>query len=122
MATYVMLIEARGAVSAGILYSNVEGAKQQADTIALFKGKVVAQYIVLGRYDEVLIVDFPDDESALAFNLRLNAEGAYGESMRAFLPEEVKRATEYVQIIDSANESHEQSEDVSRKGENDEQT
>ncbi len=120
MPTYIMLIEAQGLASAGILYSNVEGAKQQEDTIALFGGKVIKQYTVLGRYDEVLIVDFKDDEGALAFNLRLNAEGAYGESMRAFTPEEVKKATEYAQKLDSANESQEQGENASGKGENNE--
>ncbi|MDQ3705350.1 MAG: GYD domain-containing protein [Chloroflexota bacterium] len=108
MALYVVLIRAPGSGSGLMLYSHVLGAEQQKDAIKILGGEVIGQYAVLGQYDEVLIVDFPDSETALAFNLLSNSEGLYAESMRAFRPEDVAKAKERADLLFPPHESDEE--------------
>lgn len=38
-------------------------------------GKVIAEYVVIGQYDRVAIIEYPNDEAMLAHLLRIGAGG-----------------------------------------------
>lgn len=55
----------------------------------LMGGRMLGFYVVMGPYDVIAITDGPDDETAAAFSLVLNALGnVQTETLRAFTPEE----------------------------------
>jgi uncharacterized protein with GYD domain len=55
-------------------------------------GKLVAFYLTMGRYDAVLISEFPNDETAAQAALATGAQGnVRTESLRAFTEEEFKK-------------------------------
>lgn len=55
------------------------------DLIESLGGQVREFFVVMGRYDGVLVADFPDDETAAAAVLSLGASGnVTTETLRAF--------------------------------------
>lgn len=92
MPTYVILQKAADYGSAGIIAGPSSGAERQAAAVSALGGTVMNQFAVLGQYDVVLVADFPDDETVLAFSLRAQEEGFYTHAMRAFTPHEADSA------------------------------
>jgi uncharacterized protein with GYD domain len=91
MPTYVLLIKwtEAGAAAAKNTLNRVESARTTAQNHG---GRVVAQYWTQGAYDEVRIVEFPDDESMAAVALYIGSRGfVRTETLRAFTEEEMQR-------------------------------
>ena len=60
------------------------------------KGKINAWYLTMGKYDAVLISEFPDDEAAARFMLSTGAMGNVStQTLKAFTE------TEYRKIVAS---------------------
>ncbi|NLX49402.1 MAG: GYD domain-containing protein [Methanospirillum sp.] len=56
-------------------------------------GQLLARYYTWGRYDFILIVDFPSEEALARVMMEINRLGALStETMTALLPEQVYRA------------------------------
>jgi uncharacterized protein with GYD domain len=55
-------------------------------------GKILNVFWTVGQYDIVIVSEFPDDETATAFLLKLGAEGnARTESLRAYNADEMSK-------------------------------
>jgi uncharacterized protein with GYD domain len=55
-------------------------------------GRVIGTYVTQGRYDIVLITEFPNEEAATATLLAIGSAGTVRtETLRAFTPEEMDR-------------------------------
>jgi uncharacterized protein with GYD domain len=88
MATYIMLFRftRRGIENIKESPSRVEAAKKVLRDMG---GEVKAFYMVLGRYDTVLIVEVPDDETVAKIALHLGRLGnVRTETLRAFTENE----------------------------------
>jgi len=60
------------------------------------KGKITAWYLTMGKYDAVIISEFPDDASAARFMLSTGAMGnVTTQTLKAFTE------TEYRKIVES---------------------
>lgn len=92
MQRYLLLMRASEEGALGILNSGSSGAAGQCEAIKALGGKVVEQYVVIGQYDLVVVVDVPDEATALAISLSANIGGLYTEAMRAYQPSEVDAA------------------------------
>lgn len=92
MPTYVLLgnFTDQGAKSIG---GTVERSRQVRSQIEARGGKVRAVYWTMGPYDLTVLVDFPDDETALARLFQFVAAGnVRTTTMRAFSESEVEAA------------------------------
>ena len=89
---YVILFKANDRASLQMLGTGAEGAGEQRRVIRHYGGKVKTQAAVLGRYDAVLVVDFPSQEACLAYCLSANAAGSYAEPMPILPPDAVDAA------------------------------
>jgi len=92
MATYVMLLK-MGAGGAGVDDEPIteaisEGAPEANKMLESFGGKVIENYMTMGQYDFISIVEFPDDESCARAALKTREFGASTETMRAFTESE----------------------------------
>lgn len=68
--------------------SRVQAARQAAKQLG---GEIKAFYLVMGRYDWVVILEAPSDESVARFLLGLGAQGnARTETLRAFTEDEFR--------------------------------
>jgi uncharacterized protein with GYD domain len=96
MPTYVILLRnsERGALQ--MIGTGAAGAKEQGVAVEAYGGSVRCQYALSGRYDTLLVIDFPDEVSCFAFGQAATYGGQYAETMRAFTPEEVQAAHEKV--------------------------
>jgi uncharacterized protein with GYD domain len=92
MPTYVLLQRAEPDAASGILRSHGLGAARQRKAIRALGGRVLAQYAVSGRYDALLILELPDEETSLAVALQLEGEGFYTEVLQAFSPKQVQES------------------------------
>jgi uncharacterized protein with GYD domain len=73
----------------------LDRAQTAQDAIAAAGGSLRDIYYTIGPHDIVVIADFPDDESATAFLLKLGAQGnVRTTSMRAFSRDEMGRILE----------------------------
>jgi uncharacterized protein with GYD domain len=73
----------------------LDRAQGAQDAIAALGGSMREIYYTLGAYDIVVIADFPDDETATAFLLKLGALGnVRSTTMRAFSRDEMARVLE----------------------------
>jgi uncharacterized protein with GYD domain len=84
MPTYVTLIRLtqKGVENAKRGPERLEAAKR---AYAAMGAKIKAFYLLLGRYDAIVISDAPDDETATKLALSLGAMGyVRSETMRAF--------------------------------------
>lgn len=86
MPTYVHLAEytEEGVTNIG------EHDPQPEDVIAsLGAGEVKELYLTLGQYDVVAVTEFPDDETATQFSIRMSQGGhSKAETLRAFTEDE----------------------------------
>lgn len=66
-------------------------AAQAADRAAELGGKIVGNYVTMGRFDQVAVVEAPDDETVAKMALRIAGGGnAITETLRAFTMDEVR--------------------------------
>jgi uncharacterized protein with GYD domain len=73
----------------------LDRAQTAQDAIAAAGGSLRDIYYTIGPHDIVVIADFPDDESATAFLLKLGGQGnVRTTSMRAFSRDEMGRILE----------------------------
>ena len=75
-----------------------EGGTKRRETVAQviegMGGKLESFYYAFGDYDVIGIADMPDNVSAVAFSLMINASGAIqGKSTVLLTPEEIDQAT-----------------------------
>lgn len=71
----------------------LDAAKKAAEDL---KGKMHAWYLTMGKYDAVIISEFPDDEAAARFMLSTGSLGNVStQTLRAFTE------TEYRKIVGS---------------------
>lgn len=84
MPTYISLIEY---TATGIEHieegpERLDRAKELAES---FGGEILDFYLTFGRYDGVLVSEFPDDEAFAAYALKVASEGAVStETLKAF--------------------------------------
>ena len=63
--------------------------QRAVERIEQLGGRAIGTWLTQGRYDVVLVVDFPDEASASAFALGTGMAGRLTtETMRAYTPEE----------------------------------
>lgn len=92
MAKHVLLMKATNIASLNILVRGADGLRAQKEAIEALGGLVVAQFVVTGDYDLVLIVDLPNDASVLALSLASNMGGLYVDALKAYEPSDVDGA------------------------------
>lgn len=75
MATYIMLssLTSQGAQT---IKKNPERIKQVNKEIEKMGGKIVSQYVVLGQYDFITILEAPDNETVTRISLEISARGS----------------------------------------------
>lgn len=105
METYVLLMRADRGASLGVLASGEAGAAQQKEAVVSLGGNVVKQWAVAGRFDIVLVAEFPNAQAMLGFSLLQNGAGLYCEALPAFEPSTVSAVSSLVEaMLDPANE------------------
>lgn len=91
MATDISLLKypQKGAESIKQVPARIEAARQAAKTV----GADIKQiYLVMGRYDVVVVSEAPDDETAAKLALATGMQGnVQSETLRAFSESEFKR-------------------------------
>lgn len=69
--------------------ARLDAAKQSAEKAG---GKIHAWYLTMGRYDAVLVSEFPNDETAAKFTLSVGALGnVTTETLKAFTEAEYRK-------------------------------
>lgn len=69
--------------------SRLDAARKAAEGV---KGKIHSWYLTMGKYDAVLISEFPDDEAAARFLLSTGALGNVStQTMKAFTEPEYRK-------------------------------
>lgn len=69
--------------------ARLDAAKKAAEAA---KGKIHAWYLTMGKYDAVLVSEFPNDEAAAAFLLSAGALGSVTtETLKAFTEPEYRK-------------------------------
>ncbi len=70
----------------------LDAAKKAAEAA---KGKITAWYLTMGKYDAVIISEFPDDESAARFLLSTGSLGnVTTQTLKAFSESEYRKIVE----------------------------
>jgi uncharacterized protein with GYD domain len=95
MPHYVSLVRytQQGAAKIKESPKRLDAAKQAAQTVG---GKLDAWYLTMGKYDAVIISEFPDDEAAARFMLSVGSLGnVTTQTLKAF------NEAEYRKIIGS---------------------
>jgi uncharacterized protein with GYD domain len=95
MPLYVTLLRytQQGAAKIKESPNRLDAAKKAAEAA---KGKIHAWYLTMGKYDAVLVSEFPDDQTAARFMLSTGALGNVStQTLKAF------SETEYRKIVDS---------------------
>jgi uncharacterized protein with GYD domain len=79
----------------GLMHEGGSGRKMAIEKmLAEIGGKVESFYYAFGEDDVILVVDLPDDISAVAVGLRVNAAGLVRISMTVLLtPEDIDAAS-----------------------------
>ncbi len=73
----------------------LNGRRRVAERIERMGGRIIAHYWTRGAYDVVVIVEYPDEETAAASALATGMSGmARTEGLRAFNDEEMGRILE----------------------------
>jgi uncharacterized protein with GYD domain len=94
MAMYALLVRSDPYAATQMLLSGSDGAAAQQQTVRAYGGSVTGQYVLSGRYDQLLLVDFADEFGVRAMVLAAAAHGQIIEDMRAFTPQEMNRVRE----------------------------
>ncbi len=90
MPTYITLINW---TEQGIREIKETGQRQEAAKKAIEDagGKMIGRYFTMGRYDAVLITEFPSDEAAAAVFMGMGRRGyVRTESLRAFTEDQAR--------------------------------
>ena len=90
MATYIMLLRfpQQGMEDIKEGPARLDAARQAFQAMG---AELKEFYIVLGRYDAVLVAEAPDDETAWKLALAMASEGAITETFRAFPEDEYRK-------------------------------
>lgn len=91
MATFVSLVNwtEQGAKGYGDAISRSKDAMKAAEALG---GRFISLYWTMGPYDLVAITEFPDDETASAYALKLGAQGNVRTvTMRAYTSGDMER-------------------------------
>ncbi len=94
MPTYISLINwtEQGIQTFG---ETLDRAKAADDAAASLGGALTGVYWTVGPYDIVTVADFPDDEAATAFLLKIGSQGNIRTTtMRGFSRDEMARVLE----------------------------
>lgn len=90
MPTYITLIEytQRGIEHIDQSPERLEAAREVAES---FGGEIKEFYLTMGRYDAVVVTEFPDEEAAARAVLTIASEGAVStETMTAFAEDDYR--------------------------------
>jgi|ERR671910_3712634 uncharacterized protein with GYD domain len=91
---YIMLIRwtDQGIRNAKDTTRRTDAAKSEAERIG---GKIIAVYWTLGEYDIVGILEAPNDEAAMEFELKVGSLGNIRTTtLKAFTEEEIAKVTD----------------------------
>ncbi len=91
MPTYITLIQwtAKGIGSIKDSPARLDAAKAEIETAG---GKFLGFYLTMGRYDAVVIAEWPDDETAATFALVAGSQGnVRTETLKAFTEDEYRQ-------------------------------
>ena len=91
MATYIVLNSwtQRGIEQVKESPARLDAAKQAAQAMG---AEIKAFYLVMGRYDMVIVAEAPDDETVAKLALATGAQGTVRtETLRAFTEEEYRK-------------------------------
>jgi uncharacterized protein with GYD domain len=91
MPTYVVLVKwtEQGRREVGTLVDRVAKVREQAEKLGV---KPVAQLVTMGRYDQVVVSEAPDDETMAKVVLMVAGQGnAVTETLRGFTVDEVSQ-------------------------------
>ena len=91
MATFIMLINITNEGIKGIAKGGQDRKAMFEKLVSDFGGEIKSSYLTMGSYDRVIVLDFPDDESAAKCALSIGTRGnARSITLRAFSGEEIK--------------------------------
>jgi uncharacterized protein with GYD domain len=96
MQTYIVLMKStqKGIANPKTLIHDVDAANAAVEK---FGGKVLDWNLVMGQYDAIAKVQFPDDQTMAAFSLAVAATGnQVTTTMRAFSLTELKQIVEKI--------------------------
>jgi uncharacterized protein with GYD domain len=91
MATYATLLRytQKGIESIKDSPARLDAVKKN---IAAAGGKLIAFYLTMGRYDAIVVSEFPDDETAARFALAGGSQGYIrSETLRAFSEDQFRK-------------------------------
>jgi uncharacterized protein with GYD domain len=90
MPTYVVLVKwtEQGRRDVGTLVDRQERVRKQVEKLGV---KPISQLVTMGRYDQVVVTEAPDDETMAKASLMVAGQGnAITETLRAFTVDEVR--------------------------------
>jgi uncharacterized protein with GYD domain len=90
MPTYVVLVKwtEQGRRDVGTLVDRQERVRKQVEKLGV---KPISQLVTMGRYDQVVVTEAPDDETMAKASLMVAGQGnAVTETLRAFTVDEVR--------------------------------
>jgi uncharacterized protein with GYD domain len=91
MAHYITLLRytQQGAARIKESPARLDAARKAAEAV---KGKIHSWFLTMGKYDAVIISEFPDDESAARFTLGTGALGNVStQTLKAFTEDEFRK-------------------------------
>jgi uncharacterized protein with GYD domain len=94
MPTYVQLLKwtDQGRKNANTIADRVDEVVKRSE--AEFGVKVIGAYVTMGRYDQIVVCDAPNDEAIAKVAMLVAGRGnAVTESLRAFTMDEVRKLT-----------------------------
>jgi uncharacterized protein with GYD domain len=89
MPTYVVLVKwtEQGRRDVGTLVDRARRVREQAEKLGV---KPIAQLVTMGRYDQIVVSEAPDDETMAKVVLMVAGQGnAVTETLRSFTMDEV---------------------------------
>jgi uncharacterized protein with GYD domain len=92
MPTYVQLLKwtDQGRKNAATVADRIDEVVKRAD--AEFGVKVIGAYVTMGRFDQIVVCEAPNDEAIAKVAMLVAGRGnATTESVRAFTPDEVRK-------------------------------
>ena len=92
MATYIQLLKwtDQGRKNAASVADRVDEVAKRAE--AEFGVKIIGAYVTMGRFDQVVISEAPNDEAVAKVTMMIAGRGnAVSETFRAFTNDEVRK-------------------------------
>jgi uncharacterized protein with GYD domain len=91
MAVYVTLLKwtDQGRKDVGTLPDRADAVAKRIEQVG---GKVIGNYVTMGRYDQIAITEAPDDETVAKMALIIAGRGnVVSETLRGFTMDEVRK-------------------------------